>query len=221
MNSNGAVNGEVVPESVAITLFGEYAGYTDEAGSVKDLSSKRTTFVLPGGASDKNISVLKRGAVINHGGRVIGSVLPNGAVINAKNVIIGKVYSDGKAVNKEGQLIGEIVDADIVIGNQDKVIAYVGFDGTVRGFDNAPIGRILSGRLAVDNQNVILGMAYKTGTAIVSNEGKYLGRLAATGRVISGSGQDIGYLKSNGSFVDLDKNVSGNVLQEVAQNRRN
>lgn len=218
---NGNVVGEVVPESVVTDLFGNYTGYADASGGVRDLSSKRTTFILPGGASDKNLSVLKRGVIINYGGRIIGSVLPDGAIINTKNVVIGKVYPDGKAVNKEGRLIGEIADADIVINNQDKVVAYVGFDGTVRGFDNSVIGRVLSGRLAVNNQNIILGMAYKTGTAIVSNDGKYLGRLAATGRVISGSGKDIGYLKSNGSFVDLDKNVSGYALQEVAQNRRN
>ena len=32
---------------------------------------------------------------------------------------------------------------------------------------------------------------------------------------------EIGYLKSNGSFIDGDKKAAGYVLPEVAKNRRN
>ena len=35
------------------------------------------------------------------------------------------------------------------------------------------------------------------------------------------SEEEIGYMKSNGSFIDADKNVSGYLLPEVAKNRRN
>ena len=58
-------------------------------------------------------------------------------------------------------------------------------------------------------------------TAILSDDGHYVGRLSADGKVISASGENIGYLKNNGSFVNLDKKVAGYALQDVAQNRRN
>ena len=73
----------------------------------------------------------------------------------------------------------------------------------------------------MDKQNNIIGHIYSIGNTILSNNGDYLGRLSATGKVISGENNEIGYIKSNGSFVDADKNVSGYSLPEVARNRRN
>ncbi len=43
----------------------------------------------------------------------------------------------------------------------------------------------------------------------------------ASGKVLDTGGREIGYLKNNGTFIDLDKKVSGYALQEVAKNRRN
>ena len=71
-----------------------------------------------------------------------------------------------------------------------------------------------------DNDN-ILGKIFKIGATILGNDGKYIGRLSPEGKVINAGGQNIGYIKNNGSYIDLDKKVSGYVLQEVAKNRRN
>ena len=114
-----------------------------------------------------------------------------------------------------------MVSGDIVIGNNDKVAGYVTLDGRVKGKDGSVVGRLLSGEMAIDNNDSILGRIYKIGAAILGNDGKYIGRLTADGSVISKNGARIGYLKNNGSFVDLDKKVSGYALQEVAKNRRN
>lgn len=81
--------------------------------------------------------------------------------------------------------------------------------------------RSLSGGLAIDANDNILGRIYKIGATILGNDGKYMGRLAPDGSVISKDGKNIGYIKNNGSFIDLDKKVSGYALQEVAKNRRN
>ena len=80
---------------------------------------------------------------------------------------------------------------------------------------------MLSGDLAIDNNDNILGKVYKIGATILSNDGKYAGRLAADGSVVDAAGKVIGYLKNNGSYIDLDKKVAGYALQEVAKNRRN
>ena len=73
----------------------------------------------------------------------------------------------------------------------------------------------------VDNNENILGKIYKIGATILNNEGKYVGRLNAKGIVVDEYGKDNGYIKNNGSFVDLDKKISGYALPEVAKNRRN
>ena len=66
-----------------------------------------------------------------------------------------------------------------------------------------------------------MGKIYKVGATVLGNDGSYRGRLAPDGSVIDPNGGNIGRIKSNGSFVDLDKKVAGYVLQEVAKNRRN
>ena len=55
----------------------------------------------------------------------------------------------------------------------------------------------------------------------MNSEGKYVGRLNAKGIVVDEYGKDGGYIKNNGSFVDMDKKISGYALPEVAKNRRN
>ena len=56
---------------------------------------------------------------------------------------------------------------------------------------------------------------------MLSNNGDYAGRLAANGKVVENINKEIGFMKSNGSFIDADKNVAGYLLPEVAKNRRN
>ena len=58
-------------------------------------------------------------------------------------------------------VIGEVVDGDIVIDNADKVIGYVGFDGSILSKDGRTIGRSLSGGLAADDSDNILGKIFK------------------------------------------------------------
>ena len=137
-----------------------------------------------------------------------------------RHVISGRVMADGKIISKEGNFLGEVANGDIVIGNDDSIKGIVGFDGVV--FRNGIVsGKILTDGLAVDIQNNILGRVYNIGTTVLSNSGEYMGRLSASGRVVVNKNNEIGFIKSNGSFVDIDKNVSGYVLPEVARNRRN
>ncbi len=108
-----------------------------------------------------------------------------------------------------------------MIDNTDKVVGYVNFDGTISGKDGTILGRTLSSGLAIDQNDNIIGKIFKIGTTILSNDGEYRGRLAPDGGVIDKQGVNIGHIKNNGSFIDLDKKVAGYVLQEVAKNRRN
>ncbi len=217
---DGDVIGEIVPQTVMIDMFGNYVGYSDINGDVRNIKNQGITTMLPGGATVDNISILPQGFVIDFGGNIIGVVLPNGRFMDTKRSLVGKVLGDGKVVGDDGKLFGEVVNGDIVIGNDDKVKGLVGFDGKVyRG--GTIVGRILTDGLAVDTQNNVLGHVYNIGNTILSNQSEYVGRLAANGKVIENKNKEIGFIKSNGSFIDADKNVAGYLLPEVAKNRRN
>ena len=212
--------GEVLPESIMVDIFGNYAGFSDAYGLVVGTDGQIMSAMLPGGVTNNNISALPRGIVIDFGGKVIGTVLPNGQFMNEQRAITGNVMADGKVTSQDGQLLGEVVNGDIVIGNDDKVKGLVGFDGKVYQSGRV-IGKILTDGLAVDMQKNVLGHVYNIGNTVLSNDGSYIGRLSANGKVIEDKNREIGYMKSNGSFIDADKNVSGYLLPEVAKNRRN
>ena len=212
--------GEVLPESIMVDIFGNYTGFSDAYGLVVGTDGQIMSAMLPGGVTNNNISALPRGIVIDFGGKVIGTVLPNGQFMNEQRAITGNVMADGKVTSQDGQLLGEVVNGDIVIGNDDKVKGLVGFDGKVYQSGRV-IGKILTDGLAVDMQKNVLGHVYNIGNTVLSNDGSYIGRLSANGKVIEDKNREIGYMKSNGSFIDADKNVSGYLLPEVAKNRRN
>ena len=220
-DNNNEIIGEVIPESVMVDIMGSYKGVLNSLGDVIDDRGEAVAAVLPGGSSDKNIRVLTGEGVVDFGGNIIGFVSPSGSVVDVKGSTVGQVLSDGNVMGVTGKIIGEVIQGDIVISNDDKVVGYVNFDGKITDKDANIIGRVLSGELAVDLSNKILGKIYKIGATILGNDGKYKGRITPDGKVIDSSGVNIGYIKSNGSFINLDKNVAGYVLGEVAKNRRN
>ena len=202
-------------------MMGEYQGILNSLGDVIDTKGEAVTAVLPGGSSDKGISTLIGESVIDFSGNLLGFISPDGSVTDSKGVVLGRVLSDKNVMGVTGKIIGEVVQGDIVISNDDKVVGYVNFDSKIVDKDANIIGRALSGGLAVDLGNKILGKIYEIGATILGSDGEYKGRLDAEGKVINAIGVNIGYIKSNGSFIDLDKKVAGYVLGEVAKNRRN
>ena len=218
---NGEVVGEVIPESLMVDIWGNPQGIVNGLSNVVNLHGDIITAILPGGATDKNYSLLPKGTVISFDGYVIGTVMPNGNVIDSSNNIIGRILSDGGAIGSTGKLIGEIVNGDIVIDKNDKVVGYGNFDGKISAIGGNIIGKAVSGGLATDDKGNIIGQIYKIGATVLGNNGKYRGRVSPDGKVLDAKGNVIGYIKNNGSFIDLDKKVSGYVLGEVAKNKRN
>ena len=118
-----------------VDIWGNYKGRVNSLGDVIDLKDEVISAVLPGGSTDKNLSLLRRGAVIDFGGNLSGVVMPDGAVVDRENVLVGRVLSDGNVISTAGKLIGEVVDGDIVIDNSDKIVGYVNFDGRIKDRD--------------------------------------------------------------------------------------
>lgn len=212
--------GEVLPQSVMIDIFGNVAGFSNDRGFVISSTGTVLAIILPGGGTTNNFVPLQSGAVINFQGQIIGTVLPTGQFMDTKHLISGRVMADGKVISSTGVFLGEVVSGDIVIGNDDTIQGLVQLDGTIIKNGNLN-GQILTDGLAIDNQKNILGHTFSIGNTILSNSGAYLGRISALGRVVVNENDEIGFIKSNGSFVDLDKNVAGYSLPEVARNRRN
>ena len=131
LNDKKEVVGEVIPEGIVVDVMGNYKGLMNSLGDVTDLNGEIVTAILPGGSSDKNLSLLRQTYVTDFGGEVIGLVAPDGMVVNTEGVVLGKVLTDGNVQSVSGKLIGEVVYGDIVISTEDKVVGYVNFDGKI------------------------------------------------------------------------------------------
>jgi hypothetical protein len=184
LNTNKQIIGEVTTEDLVVDVLGSVRGYLNARGEIIDTNDEViTSMILPGGISNNNHSVLKKGVILNYSGKVIGIVGVDGSIISTENKQIGHVLGTGQAVNDKGQLIGEIADTDIVINEQDKVIGFVNYDGKVVNSEFAVIGKVISPNLAVDNNGKILGHTYKIGANILDNGGQFFGRVGAEGRL--------------------------------------
>lgn len=212
--------GEVLPFDLMTDVMGNIVGYSNDHGLVVAKNANYISALLPGGATAANIGILPQGMVIDFSGQIIGIALPNGQFSDIQGILSGRVLADGKVINNDGKFLGEVVNGDIVIGNDDKVKGLVGFDGRIYQ-NGAVVGHILTDSLAVDMQNNVLGHVYNIGHTVLSNSGEFVGRMNAGGKVVKNINSEIGYIKSNGSFIDVDKNVSGYSLPEAARNRRN
>lgn len=216
---NKQIIGEVLPQGIMVDVLGNIIGVVSDRGVVISPDGTELSVLLPGGGNMHNYTMLRSGIVLDIAGNTIGVALPNGSYMDSKHIVAAKVSSDGSIINSDGKILGEVVKGDIVIGADDKVKGWISFDGTVYNKGTA-VGKVLNDGLAVDNQNNIIGRSYNIGNTILSNNGEYIGRLSATGRVVDDN-NEIGYIKSDGSFVDMDKKVSGYSLPEVVRSRRN
>ena len=221
LDVNKQIIGEVIKEDFVIDVLGNIKGYINALGDIIGLNDTIITTALPGGITNKNYSLLKRGIVLDFSGKIIGVVSMDGSVLSQDRQKIGKVTALGQVVDNSSKLIGEVITNDIVINQEDKVVGYVSSDGKVIDQEQKIIGRIISSNLVVDNNGKIMGHTYKIGANILTNDGKYVGRLSYTGEVRGLTNGKIGYLKSNGSYINSRNQISGYVLDEVAQNRRN
>jgi cytoskeletal protein CcmA (bactofilin family) len=218
--ANKQIIGEVLPQSLMVDVLGNYIGFSNDHGVIVNKNGSYLTMLLPGGSTNNSIVPLQTVLVIDFSGQLIGVVLPTGQFMDNGQIISGRVLSDGKVISNEGKLLGEVISGEIVIGNDDNVKGRVGFDGKIYLRGNV-VGQAITDGLAVDLQNNIIGHVYNIGHTVLANHGEYVGRLSAEGKVLDNANNEVGYIKSNGSFIDTDKRVSGYSLPEVARNRRN
>ena len=107
----------------------------------------------------------------------------------------------------DSNIIPIIIDPDTSNGDLDRTVCGLRQYEEVRG--------------ELSFNNTFENRFFSTVITSLSNDGNYFGRLSPDGSVLSVTNGKIGYLKSNGSYVNTQNKVSGYVLEEVAQNRRN
>ena len=112
LDLNKKIIGEVVKEDFVIDVLGNIQGYLNALGDVIGLDDGILTTILPGGITNNNYSILRRGSVFDYSGKIIGQVSVNGSVISSNKENIGKTASVAQVVDNKGIPIGEIVNGE-------------------------------------------------------------------------------------------------------------
>lgn len=72
INGAGEVSGEIIPEALMVDIWGNPQGVVNGVSNVVNMQGDVITAILPGGSTDKNYSLLRRGTVISFNGGIIG-----------------------------------------------------------------------------------------------------------------------------------------------------
>lgn len=211
-------------EITAIDFLGNVIGQVISTGAV----------INPDG---NNIgSITADSLIVNADGNVIGGVVPQGIVIGNDNRFLGKVFSDGFVRSLSGKTLGKTLPGGMVIDDNGSILGSVLYPGLIYSPNGNAIGRFTGGGDYVNMSGQKIGFVSSNGYAyrkagdeyildgrlisskmIVSNEGKFIGSVAPTGRIVDFEAKDIGIIHANGfAYNNAGKIIGGLVHTEYA-----
>ena len=188
----------------------------------------------------KNIgSITADSLIINADGAVIGGVVPQGVVIGNDNRFLGKVYSDGAVRSFSGKELGKTLPNGLVVDDSGNMIGSVLYPGLIYSPEGNTIGRFTGSGSYTNLEGKEIGFVSSNGFAyrktgedyvlegrlisakmIVSNEGKFIGSIAPTGRIMDFDAKDIGSIHANGfAYNNTGKVIGGLVTTKYAFNQ--
>lgn len=169
--------------------------------------------------------------VIGANGDVIGGAVPQGVVIGNDNRFLGKVFSDGVVRSFSGKVLGRTLPNGLVIDDSGEITGSVLYPGLVYSPEGNTIGRFTGSGDYTNLEGQKIGFVSSNGFAyrksgeeyvldgrlisskmIVSNEGKFIGSVAPTGRVMDFEAKDIGKIHANGFAYNSSGRIIGGVV---------
>lgn len=214
-------------EITAINFLGNAIGQVISTGAVI-------------GPDGNNVgSITADSMIINADGNIIGGVVPQGVVIGNDNRLLGKSFADGFVRSFSGKVLGKTLPNGLVIDDVGNVLGAVLYPGLIYSPDGNTIGRFTGGGDYINLEGQKIGFVSSNGYAykrsgddyvldgrlisakmIVSGDGKFVGSIAPTGRVMDFDGKDIGSVHANGfAYNNTGKVIGGIVNAKYAFNQ--
>ena len=177
--------------------------------------------------------------VVNADGEIIGGVVPQGVAIGNDNRFLGKVFADGFVRNFSGKMLGKTLPSGLVVDDSGNIIGSVLYPGLIYSSEGNTIGRFTGGGDYTNLEGKKIGFVSANGYAyrkageeyvldgrlisykmVISDEGKFLGSLAPTGRIMDFEAKDIGSVHANGfAYNNMGKVIGSLVTTKYAFNQ--
>ncbi len=232
LDFKGNLLGYVNYEGRVNNLLGTEIGRVVERGLVVDGSGFVSGFVsgfdVVVDEKCEFIGVLNgKGGVFNPRNVYMGKLLANGAVINDNGVIIGYKVSACPVINFTGQISGYIDSLGKVNDIDGRFLGCINYKNRLYGADNSFLGSKVKDDSAIDFASNIIGYGNIKGQ-IINKKNNVVGSQQANGNVNSNIGMPLGmvmeyklafnfdgrllgYIASDGSVIDNQKNNIGKV----------
>lgn len=200
---NGNVIGQVISTGMVINADGENIGY-----------------------------ITADSLIVDNDNEIIGGVVPQGVAIGIDNRPLGKINSDGVVRSVTGKPQGRALPNGLVVDNQYKVVGSILFPGLVYSADGATVGRLTGAGTYTNLDGTEIGFVSANGYAykktvddysldgrlmsskmVVSLDGKFIGSIAPSGKVIDFEGKEIGNVHANEYIYAANKGIIGRVVR--------
>ena len=181
-------------------------------------------------------SITADSMIVNADGNIIGGVVPQGVVIGNDNRFLGKVFSDGMVRSFSGKILGKTLPNGLVTDDNGNILGSVLYPGLIYSSEGNTVGRFTGAGDYTNLAGQKIGFVSSNGYAyrkagdeyvldgrlisakmIVSNEGKFIGSIAPTGRITDFEAKDIGSVHANGfAYNNAGKVIGGLVSTRYA-----
>ena len=196
------LDGRLISSKMVVSLSGEFIGSVAPGGNVTNFDAQTIGYVKANGFvynDDNQImgSIVRSGYALDNSGKYLGFVTYNGEVLD-KNNIVGRVQADENIVNLQGEIIGSVVD----------------FSATATDLNGKYLGRVVpQGKVRKARDDI--GQVGPRG-AILSSDGKLIGKIIKTGPVFDYRGALKGHASKNGSIVTMEGTPAGYIMDNMA-----
>lgn len=206
----GALYGKTTPFGAIISPECRFLGVVSESGDARTAQGGYLGMVLTNNQVVSDTEevigyVITPRAVIGKDGKVIGVQTPLGTVLNYKNQNLGCQDVRGRIKNPQSDVIGRIIPNNTsVMDFNNKIIGYADFSGTISDTDGTEKGYVdLNGGI-LSKQDKEIGVLFEY-TVAFDNNNIYMGRVNASGDVVSDTGEIIGKVSYDGVVTTKDK----------------
>ena len=194
---NGEILGVVLSDGTVIDANGQVIGQADLEGKVVDKDGKVIGEVLPVGMP-----------VLGPDGKIIGYVGLNGEIVDEDGKpVLGadgkplRYRSGGMVVSADGKVVGFTLKDGLAVGFDNKVLGTINAEAVVRSPSGTDLGTMQVDGTIVDTMAKPIGRGLVNAIP-VGKQCRGLGTLNSDGKVVSASGDELGFVTFDRAVLD-------------------
>ncbi len=184
-----------------LDFSGNFIGYTDIAGNVRNSAGSKVGKVVDGMLSTDNNGIVTgylsaKGVSVNDKCETLGAVSFNGNIYNYRDVYVGKLLANDFVISDSGAVVGYKVAQSPVVDFNGRTIGFVSNDGKVYNETGGQIGCLDYNKQLYNENKALIGKAVEF-DSVIDFAGNIIGYSTVNGLIVDEDDELIGYQQPN------------------------